>query len=56
MIQYFEKMALSTPEPLNTDFTNAALDDFESVARIRGMGLSSIFVRVAFSTESTSKS
>jgi hypothetical protein len=30
MIQYFEKMTLSTSESLNTDFTNAFMDDFES--------------------------
>ncbi len=30
MIQYFEKMTLSTSESLNTNSTNAALNDFES--------------------------
>ncbi len=29
MIQYFEKMTLSISESLNTNFTNAALNDFE---------------------------
>ncbi len=30
MIQYFEKMTLSISESLNTNFTNAILNDFES--------------------------
>jgi hypothetical protein len=30
MIQYFEKMTLSISESLNTNFTNAVLNDFES--------------------------